>query len=111
MGDQVWNLRSGRSFRAIEQCLAGALGRFGLRIIQFSVMGNHLHLIVEADSSRALSRGMQGLCVRIAKALNRMMRRSGRVFADHYHSRMVRTPAESPTLDAGPLKNGCRSIE
>ena len=105
VGDQVWNLRSGRSFRAIEQCLAGALGRFGLRIIQFSVMGNHLHLIVEADSSRALSRGMQGLCVRIAKALNRMMRRSGRVFADHYHSRMVRTPAELVNAIAYVLGN------
>lgn len=50
VGDEVWNLRSGRSFRVIEQCLADALGRFGLRVIQFSVMGNHLHLIVEADS-------------------------------------------------------------
>ena len=41
----------------------------GLRIVQFSVQGNHLHLIVEADSSTALSRGMQGLCIRLAKAL------------------------------------------
>src|SRR5439155_24601568 len=60
VADYVWNLRSGRSFRLIEQCLADALGRFGLRIIQFTVMGNHIHPIVEADSSEALSRGMQG---------------------------------------------------
>src|SRR5207244_11066046 len=62
--DDVWNLRSGRSFRRIEQCLADALGRFGLRVVQFSIMGNHLHLIVEADSSGALTRGMQGLNIR-----------------------------------------------
>ena len=92
--DQVWNLRSQRAFRAIESAFEGALGRFGLRLIQFSVLGNHLHLIVEADSSAALSRGMQGLCIRLAKALNRMMRRRGSVFADHYHSRIIRTPAE-----------------
>jgi putative transposase len=105
VGEEVWNLRSGRAFRAIEQCLADALGRFGLRIIQFSVMGNHLHLIVEADSSAALSKGMQGLGVRIAKALNRMMDRHGSVFADHYHSRVVRTPTELVNAIAYVLGN------
>ena len=105
VGDHVWNLRSGRSFRAIQRCLAGALGRFGLRIVQFSVMGNHLHLIVEADSSEALSRGMQGLNIRIAKALNRMMRRRGRVFADHYHSRLLPTPTELVNAIAYVLGN------
>ncbi len=105
VAEHVWNLRSGRSFRAVEQCLAKALGRFGLRVIQFSVMGNHLHLIVEADSSAALSQGMQGLCIRIAKALNRMMRDKGRVFSDHYHSRIVRTPTELVNAIAYVLGN------
>src|SRR5437870_3512163 len=105
VGDHVWNLRSGRSFRAIEQCLADALGRFGLRVVQFSVMGNHLHLIVEADSSEALSLGMQGLNIRIAKALNRMMRRHGSVFADHFHSRILRTPTELVNAIAYVLPN------
>ena len=40
-------------------------------------MGNHLHLIVEADGNEALSRAMQGLCIRIAKALNAMMNLAG----------------------------------
>jgi hypothetical protein len=94
VADHVWNLRSRRSFTLIEACLAGALGRFGLRVIEFAVLGNHLHLIVEADSSAALSRGMQGLNIRMAKALNRLMNSSGRVFADHYHSRLLETPTE-----------------
>ena len=103
--DHVWNLRSSRSFRMIRQCLAGALGRFGLRVIHFSVLGNHVHLIVEADSSRSLSRGMQGLCIRIAKALNRLMNRDGAVFSDHYHSRLVRTPTELVNAIAYVLDN------
>jgi hypothetical protein len=37
---------------------------------------------------------MQGLGVRIAKALNRVMGRKGAVFADHYHSRILRSPTE-----------------
>jgi len=90
----VWNLRSRRCFRIIEDCLCDARDRFGLRVIEFSVLGNHLHLIVEADSDVALSRGMQGLGVRLARALNRRMRRRGSVFHDHYHSRLLASPTE-----------------
>src|SRR5258706_14611844 len=105
VGDYVWNLRSARSFRLLEQCLADALGRFGLRVIQFTVMGNHIHLIVEADSNESLSLGMQGLSIRIAKALNRLMDRSGTVFSDHFHSRILRTPTELVNAIAYVLGN------
>ena len=37
---------------------------------------------------------MQGLAIRIAKGLNRLMQRRGTVFADHYHAHILRTPAE-----------------
>jgi REP element-mobilizing transposase RayT len=101
----VWNLRSKRCFGAVEQCFVDARERFGLRIIEFSVLGNHLHLLVEADSSTALSRGMQGLAVRIAKALNRVMQRRGTVFDDHYHSRLLRTPTALVKAIAYVLSN------
>ena len=101
----VWNLRSRRCFETIEACLEAARERFGLRVIEFTVLGNHLHLVVEADSDQALSRGMQGLNIRIAKALNRMMDEEGRVFADHYHSRMLRTPTELVNAIAYVLGN------
>ena len=94
MQEHVWNLRSGRSWRRIRRAFERARGRFGMRLIHFSVQGNHLHLIVEADDHRALARAMQGLCIRIAKALNAMMEASGRVFDDHYHSRLLRSPTE-----------------
>jgi REP element-mobilizing transposase RayT len=90
----VPSLRSSRRFAKVRACLVAARGRFGLRLVEFSVLGNHLHLIVEADSSGALSSGMQGLTIRVAKAVNAMLARSGRVFADHYHSRLLQTPTE-----------------
>jgi putative transposase len=65
------------SYHNFQGQRAQACGRHGLRIIEFSIQGNHIHLIVEADDSDALSRGMQGLCIRMAKALNRLMDRSG----------------------------------
>jgi len=90
----VWNLRSARSWRRIRRAFEKARGRFGARLIEYSVQGNHLHLIVEADGSDALSRAMQGLAIRIAKALNAMMKRAGRVFDDHYFARLLRSPTE-----------------
>jgi hypothetical protein len=43
-------------------------------------------LIVEAEGRDALSRGMKGLAVRVAIALNRSIGRRGTVFADRYHA-------------------------
>lgn len=94
MADDVPSLRSSKRFATIHSCFAAARGRLGLRLIEFSVLSNHLHLVVEADDDTALSRGMQGLAIRVAKALNRTLGRSGRVFADHYHSRLLTTPTE-----------------
>ena len=94
-----------RCFRAIAACFETSLGRFGLRLIEFSVLGNHLHLIVEADDTESLSRGMQGLGVRMAKALNRVMGARGRVFADHYHARLLQTSSELVNAIAYVLGN------
>src|SRR5271170_1991751 len=59
---------------------AGQKGAF--RIVHFSVQSNHLHLIVEASDSQALSRGMQGLTSRMARAVNKALDSSGTIFAD-----------------------------
>ena len=101
----VWNLRSRRCYEAIQTCLINARGRFGLRVIELSVLGNHLHLLVEADCDQSLYRGMQGLCVRIARALNRLWRCAGQVFPDRFHSRMLATPRAVRTALVYVLRN------
>ena len=101
----VWNLRSRRCYRLIHACFLKARGRFAARLIEYSVQGNHLHLIIEADDSGALTKAMQGLAIRIAKALNRLMNRGGRVFSDHFHSRILKTPAELVNAIAYVLGN------
>ncbi len=63
--------------------------------------GEHLHFIVEADDNRALSEGMQGLSVRLAKGLNRLMGRHGKVFADRFHAHVLRTPVRLTDTRAG----------
>jgi putative transposase len=87
-------LRSSRRFAAIRACFAKAKDRRDMRLVKFTVLGNHLHLIVEADDSVALARGMQGLNTRMAKALNKLLGRGGSLFDDHYHSHLLKTPTE-----------------
>jgi putative transposase len=90
----VPSLRSSRRFDVIRQCFKASRGAHGMRLVEFSVLGDHLHLLVEADSNVALSRGVQGLAVRLARRLNRLLQRTGKLFADHYHSHLLRTPTE-----------------
>ena len=87
------SLRTDAAFPALQKGLAQA-SRSGLRILQFSIQNDHVHLIVEAVDRHALSRGLQGLAIRIAKRLNRVLGRRGRVWADRYHARALRTPRE-----------------
>ena len=90
----VWNLRSRRSFRRIAGVFKAIHGRRDFRLAEYAILGNHLHLIVEARDERCLARGMQSLEIRAAKRLNQMMGRSGAVFADRYHAHILRTPSE-----------------
>src|SRR3569623_1530071 len=66
----------------------------GFRIIEFNVLGNHLHLITEAQSKHALSTGIQGFAGRVALRLNPVLGRSGKLFAHRYHARYLKTPRE-----------------
>jgi REP element-mobilizing transposase RayT len=75
----------------LRAALCGGKERFGLRLVHYSVQSNHLHLLVEAPDRRSLSRGMQGLGVRLAKAVNRALQRSGRVFGERYNARRLKT--------------------
>jgi REP element-mobilizing transposase RayT len=87
-------LRAYRRARLLEDAFREARLRYGMRIVHYSIQGNHLHLLVEADDAKALARGMQGLAIRIAKRLNALIGRRGAVFADRYHSRALETRRE-----------------
>jgi putative transposase len=93
--EEVWNLRTHRCFRALRRVFQRGCERFGYRLVHFSVQGNHIHLIVEAPDAVQLGRAMKGLEVRMARALNEVMRRRGPVFADRYHAHLLRSPREA----------------
>jgi len=87
------SLRSDALFATVRRGLSQA-SRGGLRLVEFSVQRDHVHLLVEAVDVRALSRGLQGLAIRIAKGVNRVLGRRGQVWSDRYHARPLRTPRE-----------------
>jgi REP element-mobilizing transposase RayT len=92
-GDGLPSLRSGRLFTALSAALAAA-ARDAFRVLHFSVQRDHVHLLVEADASSRFARGIQGLAIRAARAVNRVLGRRGAVWSDRYHARMLATPRE-----------------
>ena len=93
MRRDVWNLRAKRCLGLLQKAfLAGSKESF--QIVHYSVMGNHIHLLVEAQDRRSLSLGMQGLGIRIAKALQKLMGRRGHVLKERYHAHILKTPIE-----------------
>lgn len=92
--DRVWNLRSERSFVVIHRALDAVRRRADVRVVHYDILGNHLHTILEADGPRALSSAMRALTARLSHGMNELMGTRGRVLADRYHARALRTPAE-----------------
>ena len=88
------NLRRERTLVLLRDKLAAGADRFGFRLVEYSIQTNHLHFVAEGEDARSIARGMQGLLVRIAKALNRHWDRRGKVLVDRYHARILSTPRE-----------------
>ena len=88
------NLRRKALATVVFDAFRAARQRLGARLVHFTVQTNHLHLIAEAQDTRALSRAMQGLAIRLARRLNAHLKRRGTVFAERYHARALRTPLE-----------------
>jgi putative transposase len=92
--DDVPNLRRGHCYDALRRAMIAGKAKDGFRLVHYTVQGNHLHLVCEARDRVALSRGMQGLAIRLARRLNKRLGRPGPVFAQRYHARILRTPRE-----------------
>lgn len=81
------------------------------QIGEFSIEGDHLHLLVEARSGQALSRGVAGLEIRIARAVNGALGRHGKVFPERYHRRDLATPTEVRNCLSYVLNNARKHVK
>jgi len=61
------------------------------RITHFTIQDTHLHLLVDADDATAFANGMRGFVASLARALNKLWGRSGSVFPERFHSRVLKS--------------------
>ena len=87
-------MRSERVVRVLRRSLRASLSRAPerFRVVEFSIQSDHLHLLVEAADKQALSRGMQGLAISMARRVNQILGRQGRFWADRFHARGLKSP-------------------
>ena len=91
-------------FGAVRDAIAKA-SRDAFRVVHFSVQRDHVHLIVEGADRARVIRGIQGLVIRVALAVNRAAQRRGTVWDDRYHARELRSPREVRNAIAYVLLN------
>src|SRR5262245_48118370 len=48
MARHVFSLRAARCYRVVERALYAGAARTGMKLVQFSVQGDHIHMLVEA---------------------------------------------------------------
>lgn len=88
------SLRTQFVFPTVRSAISAAARRNpeAFRVVEFSVQGDHVHLIVEAETRMALIEGVRGLCIRLARATNRLLGRRGRFFEGRWHGRALTSP-------------------
>jgi putative transposase len=101
----VGYLRAYSRAEIIKSALQAARARFGMRVVHYSIQGTHLHLIVEAEGAKALSQAMRGLATRIARRLNGLTGRRGKVFVDRYHAQALKSPRQVANARRYVLEN------
>ena len=125
MSKRVPNLRTRKKYALVKRALAHgrvdtcAVNPFGFRLIHFAILGDHMHLVCEADSAGALSRGVQKITISLARLINSDGVRGaggslnpragsfrerkgwiGKVCRDRYHAHVLQSEREmSLTLD------------
>ncbi|HSN29313.1 MAG TPA: transposase [Kofleriaceae bacterium] len=118
----IGSLRKRACYAAIRHAAITVFPHADCRIVHLSIQRTHLHLLVEAETSAALSAGMQAFQISAAKQLNAAVshagswwqrrrmeapppRRKGRVFADRYHARLITSPMQARRELAYVLNN------
>jgi REP element-mobilizing transposase RayT len=88
------SLRDRRFLSEFQPSLRAACNRADFRVCHYSVQRDHVHMLVEAAGKESLARGMKAVAARLARAVNRVFRRTGPVLFGRYHLRALRTRRE-----------------
>jgi REP element-mobilizing transposase RayT len=104
----IESLRNASVVREVEASFREACERGAFRLVHYSIQDDHAHLLVEADDKDALGRGMKALASRFARAVNRTLGRTGKVLAERYHLKVLKSPRQVRNALAYVLLNARR---
>src|SRR5512139_1981283 len=107
----VTRLRRFELAKVLRRAFVHGCRRGAFRVCQFSIQGNHIHLICEASDVAQLARGIGGWSVRVARGLNGHLGRTGAVFDDRYHLEILTTPTQTRHALCYVLQNARRHAE
>jgi hypothetical protein len=80
--------------KAVTEALIAGQERLDCRVVVYRLQKDRLDLMCEADSAELLSRCLQGLGIRVAKAINRLEGGRGKVFAERFRQDVLSKPRE-----------------
>jgi putative transposase len=92
-------------YKYVRRAMRGMLGRNDFQIVHVSIQDTHLHLLVEADDRKALTRGMQSFNIRLARIVHAEQGGVGKVFKYRYHATQIRTASHARHALAYVLNN------
>jgi len=107
----VPRLRKANTFAAIRAAMRSIGAKLDFRVVHASIQKNHLHFLVEAEDTAALTRGMQAFAISLARRINVSCGRRGKVFAHRYHATTITNPLQARNALAYVLNNWRRHYE
>ena len=87
------SLRTARVAELLRQT-AELVSVGGFRVLFVGAQADRVHLVVEADSGEAMTRGMSSFTIRVARGLNKAAGRTGPVWDDRYRARPLKSVDE-----------------
>ena len=89
--DRKYLLRFERDRARWRYWLFQARRRYGLRVFNYIVTSNHIHLLLQGTSDRRIANSMQLIAGRTAQEFNHRKRRRGAFWEDRYFATAVST--------------------
>ncbi len=96
------NLRTRKGAQIVKNAILGAQA-CGLRVVHFSILSNHLHLIVESSSTKAFYGAMKSFCSRMgihvrrlgsANLIKKLDEQGLGIFRGRYYIEEIKTPRQ-----------------
>jgi len=93
---------------ALFKAAAARAKDFGLSVVHYSILSNHLHVVVECEDNEALMKGTRSLAATLGKGIRKVAGGRGGVFDGRFHLQVLENPTATRNALAYVLQNYAR---